>query len=167
MAEVQSSTDRIEKKVLLRAPRSRVWRALTDAQEFGHWFGVKFDEPFTLGALQRGTITPTKVDPEVAKAQEPYIGMPFEMTIERLDAERLFAFRWHPYAIDPAVDYSSEPTTLVTFALEDVDNGTLLTVTESGFERIPLARRAQAFTANEGGWTMMVSIIEKYITRAA
>jgi uncharacterized protein YndB with AHSA1/START domain len=166
MADVQSSTDRIEKTIMLRASRARVWRALTDAQEFGHWFGVKFDGPFKLNTLTRGTIAATKVDPEVAKAQQPYVGMPFEMTIERLDAERVFAFRWHPYAIDPAVDYSSEPTTLVTFALEDADKGTLLTVTESGFDRIPLARRAQAFTANAEGWTMMVSMIEKYVTHA-
>lgn len=163
MTDVHSSTDRIEKKIMLRAPRSRVWRALTDAQEFGQWFGVKFDAPFTLGALQRGTIAPTTVDPEVAKAQQPYVGMPFEIIIERLDAERLFAFRWHPYAIDPAVDYSSEPTTLVTFTLEDAGNGTLLTVTESGFDRIPVARRVQAFTANAEGWTMMMSMIEKYV----
>jgi uncharacterized protein YndB with AHSA1/START domain len=167
MADVQNSTDRIEKTIMLRAPRSRVWRALTDAQEFGHWFGVTFDRPFTLGELQRGTITATKVDPEIAKAQQPYIGMPFEMTIERLDAERLFTFRWHPYAVEPGVDYSSEPMTLVSFALEDAGSGTLLTVTESGFDRIPLARRAQAFTANAEGWAMMVSIIEKYVTHAA
>jgi uncharacterized protein YndB with AHSA1/START domain len=166
MADVHSSTDRIEKTIMLRAPRSRVWRALTDAPEFGHWFGVKFEGPFKLGTLTRGTIAATTVDAEVAKAQQPYVGMPFEMTIERLDAERVFAFRWHPYAVDPAVDYSSEPTTLVTFALDDAGNGTRLTVTESGFDRIPLARRAQAFTANEEGWRMMISIIEKYVSHA-
>ena len=166
MADLQSSTDRIEKKVMLRAPRSRVWRALTDAQEFGHWFGVTFDGPFTLGEVQRGSITGTKVDHAAAvKEQQPYVGMPFEITIERLDAERVFAFRWHPGA-DQGVDVSSEPMTLVTFALEDAEQGTLLTVTESGFDRIPLARRAKAFTDNEQGWTTMMSVIEKYVTHA-
>jgi uncharacterized protein YndB with AHSA1/START domain len=167
MADVQSSTDRIEKTIMLRAPRSRVWRALTDAQEFGHWFGVKFDQPFKLGALHRGTITGTKVDhAEAAKEQQPYVGMPFEITVERLDAERVFAFRWHPGA-DQGDDVSSEPMTLVTFVLEDAEHGTLLTVTESGFDRIPLARRAKAFNANEQGWTTMVSVIEKYLTHAS
>ena len=107
------------------------------------------------------------VDAEVAKAQQPYAGMPFEMTIDRIEPERLFAFRWHPFAVERGVDYSSEPTTLVVFALEDVANGTMLTVTESGFDRIPLARRAQAFTANEQGWTMVVTLIEKHLAHAA
>jgi uncharacterized protein YndB with AHSA1/START domain len=166
MADVQS-TDRIEKNIMLRAPRSRVWRALTDFQEFGHWFGVTFDEPFTLGARHRGTITGTKVDHAAAvKEQRSYVGMPFEITIERLDAERVFAFRWHPGA-DQGVDVSAEPMTLVTFVLEDADRGTLLTVTESGFDRIPLSRRAKAFTDNEQGWTTMMSVIEQYLTHAS
>ena len=160
-------TDRIEKKILLRAPRARVWRALADAEEFGQWFGVKFDGPFTPGAVQRGVIVPTTVDAEVAKAQQPYAGMPFEITIDRIEPERLFAFRWHPFAVERGVDYSSEPTTLVVFALEEVANGTMLTVTESGFDRIPSARRAQAFTANEQGWTMVVTLIEKHLAHAA
>ena len=161
------NTDRIEKKILLRAPRTRVWRALTDAVEFGQWFGVKFDGPFTPGALQRGVIVPTTVDAVVAKAQQPYEGMPFECTVERIEPERLFAFRWHPFAAEAGVDYSREPTTLVVFALEEVANGIMLTVTESGFDRIPLARRAKAFAANEGGWTMVVTLIEKHLAQAA
>jgi uncharacterized protein YndB with AHSA1/START domain len=162
-----TNTDCIEKKVVLRASRSRVWRALTDAREFGTWFGVKFDSPFTPGSLLRGVIVPTSVDAEVARAQQPYEGMPFEITIDRIEPETLFAFRWHPFAIERGVDYSREPTTLVVFALEDVADGIVLTVTESGFDRVPLARRAKAFTANEGGWTMVMMLIEKHLARAA
>jgi uncharacterized protein YndB with AHSA1/START domain len=162
-----SSTDRIEKRVLLRAPRARVWQALTDAQEFGTWFGVKFDGPFKPGAPLRGVIVPTSVDAEVAKAQRPYEGRPFEITVDRIEPEKRFSFRWHPFAVEPGVDYSAEPTTLIEFALEDVPNGIMLTVTESGFDHIPLARRAKAFTANEGGWTMVMTLIEKHLAQAA
>jgi uncharacterized protein YndB with AHSA1/START domain len=160
-----ATTDRIEKKVLLRAPRARVWRALTDAKEFGHWFGMKFDGPFVPGALARGVITPTNVDKAVAKAQQPYEGLPFEITIDRIEPETLFTFRWHPHAVERGVDYSHEPTTLVAFTLEEVADGILLTVTESGFDHIPLARRAQAFSANEQGWTMVVTLIEKHLAQ--
>jgi uncharacterized protein YndB with AHSA1/START domain len=165
MADV-TTTDRIEKKTLLRAPRSRVWRAIADADEFGAWFGMKFEGPFRAGAPIRGVISPTTVDPEVGKAQQPHAGMPFEFTIDRIEPERLFSFRWHPFAIDRNVDYSNEPTTLIEFVLEEVPGGTMLTVTESGFDRIPLARRAQAFTANEQGWSMMVGVIGKYLASA-
>jgi uncharacterized protein YndB with AHSA1/START domain len=161
------ATDRIEKKVLLRAPRARVWRALTDAEEFGRWFGVKFDGPFTPGAPLRGVIVPTTVDADVARAQQEYEGMPFEITVDRIEPEQLFAFRWHPFAVERGVDYSSEPTTLVVFALEDAANGIMLTVTESGFDRIPLARRAKAFSANERGWGMVVKLIEKHLAQSA
>jgi uncharacterized protein YndB with AHSA1/START domain len=160
------STDRIEKKILLRAPKNRVWRALSDSTEFGTWFGVKFDGPFAPGASMRGVMVTTAVDPEVAKAQAPYKGMPFDITIEQMEPERLFSFRWHPYAIDPAVDYSAEPTTLVVFTLEEVADSVMLTVAESGFDRIPLARRAKAFSANEGGWAIMVKVLEKYVVHA-
>lgn len=161
------TTDRIEKQVLLRAPHARVWRALTDAEEFGTWFGVKFDGRFTPGALVRGIIVPTSVDPDVAKAQRPHEGTPFEITVDRIEPERLFAFRWHPFAVEQGVDYSREPTTLIEFVLEDVPNGTILRVTESGFDHVPLARRAKAFVANEGGWTMVMSLIEKYLAQTA
>jgi uncharacterized protein YndB with AHSA1/START domain len=159
------STDRIEKKVLLRAPRKRVWRALSDSTEFGTWFGVKFDGPFTPGASMRGVIVPTQVNAEVANAQRPYAGLPFEITIEKMEPERLFSFRWHPFAIERDVDYSAEPTTLVVFALEEVAGGVMLTVTESGFDQIPVARRAKAFTANEQGWGMVVKLVEEYLVR--
>src|SRR5713101_7631402 len=130
------NADRIEKKILLRAPRKRVWRALSDSTEFGTWFGVKFDGPFAPGASMRGVIVTTAVNAEVANAQKPYEGMPFEITIERMEPERLFSFRWHPFAVEPGVDYSAEPTTLVAFTLEDVPDGVILTVTESGFDQI-------------------------------
>jgi uncharacterized protein YndB with AHSA1/START domain len=161
------STDRIEKKIALHAPRKRVWRAISDATEFGTWFGMKFDGPFAPGARLRGVITPTKVDPEVGKAQKEHEGLPFEITIEQLEPERLFSFRWHPFAVDRGVDYSTEPTTLVVFALEDAPGGVMLTITESGFDQIPQARRAKAFTSNEQGWSIMVKVIEKYLDRAA
>src|SRR5260370_7209193 len=160
------NTDRIEKKILLRAPRRRVWRALSDSTEFGSWFGVKFDGPFGAGASMQGVMVPKTVNAEVAKAQKEYEGMPFEITIEQMEPERLFSFRWHPFAVERGVDYSAEPTTLILFALEDVANGVMLTVTESGFDQIPLARRAKAFTANEQGCSMVVKVIEEHLVRA-
>jgi uncharacterized protein YndB with AHSA1/START domain len=160
------STDRIEKQIVLKSPVSRVWRALADSREFGTWFGVRFDGPFQPGAHMRGKMTPTAVDPAVGKAQKPYEGWPFEITIERMEPEKLFSFRWHPYAIERGVDYSGEPTTLVSFVLEPVAEGVKLTVTESGFDQIPLERRAKAFTANEEGWGMMIQVVGKYLAGA-
>jgi uncharacterized protein YndB with AHSA1/START domain len=161
------TTDRIEKSILLRAPRQRVWRALADSAEFGSWFGMRFDGPFEPGASRRGVIVPTTVDAAVAKAQQPYEGKSFDITIEQMEPERLFSFRWHPNAVEPGVDYSVEPTTLVVFTLEEKENGILLTVAESGFDRIPLARRAKAFTSNEGGWAIQMVLIEKHLAREA
>jgi uncharacterized protein YndB with AHSA1/START domain len=157
------STDRIEKKILLHAPLNRVWRALSDSTEFGTWFGMKFDSPFKPGAKMRGMIVPTTMNAEVAKAQKKYEGTPFEITIEQMESERLFSFRWHPGAVDPAIDYSLEATTLIVFTLEEVADGVLLTVTESGFGQIPLERRATAFTANEQGWSIQMKLIEAYL----
>lgn len=159
--------DKIKKKVTLRAPLSRVWRAISDAKEFGAWFGMAFDGPFIAGEKIAGSIQPTTVDPEVAKLQAPHAGKPFEFTIDRIEPERLFSFRWHPFAIDPKQDYSTEPTTLVVFELSEVDGGTLLTITESGFDRIPLKRRAEAFSANEGGWEHQSKLIAKYLATRA
>lgn len=156
------STDRIEKKVLLHAPLKRVWSALADAQEFGTWFGMKFNGPFVPGQAVRGVIVPTKVNADVAKAQEKYQGLAVEISIEKMEPERLFSFRWHPYAIEKGVDYSAEPTTLIEFVLEQSKDGVLLTVTESGFDQIPLVRRVKAFTANEEGWRMVLKLIEEY-----
>ena len=160
-------TDRIEKRVLLRAPRARVWRALIDIHEFAAWFGVKFDGPFVAGARMRGTLVGTSVDEAVANMQRQHAKVPFEITIARLEPERLFAFRWHPFAIEPNVDYSAEPTTLIEFTLADAQDGTMLTVTESGFDQIPLERRANAFASNDQGWAIMMTLIEKHLTHGA
>ena len=161
------NTDRIEKKILLHAPLSRVWRTLTDSKEFESWFGVKFDAPFKPGAAMRGAILGTTVDAKVAKAQQAYRDKPFEITIDQMIPEKLFSFRWHPHAVEPGFDYSAEPTTLIEFTLEEVAGGVELTVTESGFDQIPLARRATAFQANEQGWGMVVQLIDKYLVHAA
>ena len=157
--------DRIEKTILLRAPRQRVWRALTEAEQFGTWFGMKFDKPFAPGATVRARIVGTTVDKEVAKEQEQYAGQPFDITIDRIEPERLFSFRWHPHAVEPGVDYSQEPTTLVEFTLAEAQGGIMLTVSESGFDKIPLERRAKAFAANDGGWAIVVTLIEKYLAQ--
>jgi uncharacterized protein YndB with AHSA1/START domain len=157
------NTDRIEKKILLHAPIERVWRALADSTEFGSWFGMKFDGPFVPGRALTGVITTTTVDPEVAKAQKPHEGLKFEIFVETLDPERLFSFRWHPHAVKRDVDYSGEPMTVVAFELKQEKEGVLLTVTESGFDQIPLERRAQAFAANDGGWGMVIKLIEVYL----
>jgi uncharacterized protein YndB with AHSA1/START domain len=161
------STDRIEKQILLRAPRERVWRAISDAKEFGSWFGVRFDGPFAEGARLTGKITPTTVDAEVAKMQEPYAGKAFDWTVERIEPMRRLAFRWHPHAVDSGVDYSKEPTTLIEFELLDAPGGILLKISESGFDQIPLERRAKAFKANEGGWEHQTRLIEKYLAKAS
>jgi len=160
-------TDRIEKQVLLRAPLKRVWRALSDSTEFGSWFGVKFEGGFVPGARVRGAIVGTTVDPEVARHQKQYEGTPFEIEIEEMEPECLLSFRWHPGGTDPDIDYSMEPTTLVRFTLEQVADGVMLTVTESGFDRIPLARRAKVFQQNEHGWAIQVNLIREYLVGAA
>lgn len=157
--------DRIEKTVVLRAPRDRVWNAIADARQFGTWFGVALDGPFVAGQRITGTMTPTKVDAEVAKRQESFAGFAMEWLVEAIEPMTRFAFRWHPFAIERDVDYSHEPTTLVEFVLADADGGTRLTITESGFDQIPLERRAKAFTANDGGWTKQVELIAKYLAR--
>lgn len=159
------TTDRIQKRIVLKSPRERVWRAISDSACFGSWFGVEFDGPFIAGAPLRGRIVPTQVDPEVAKLQEPHTGKPFQILVETIAPMDRFAFRWHPFAIDPNADYSQEPTTLVTFDLSDAEGGTLLTITESGFDQIPIERRARAFEANEGGWTHQTKLVAKYLER--
>jgi len=157
------ASDEIRKQAVLRAPVERVWQAITDAGKFGEWFGVKFDAPFEAGKRVTGCITPTKVDREVAKLQEPHAGKPFEWVVESIQPESRAVFRWHPFAIDSSVDYSSEPMTRIEFLLEDVDKGTRLTIVESGFDAIPAARRAEAYAANDGGWSHQLKLIEKYV----
>ena len=147
-----TNTNSIEKQILLRASRARVWRALTDAAEFGTWFGVKFEGSFEAGKSVRGRIT-----------RPGYEHIVFEMLIERMDAQTLFAYRWHPYATEPGVDYSKEPATLVEFKLEEVEGGTMLTLVESGFDRVPLERRAEAFRMNDQGWTEQMENIRRHV----
>ena len=158
-----NTADRIEKTIVLRATRDRVWRALTDPTEFGDWFGMRFEDPFIPGARVRGAIVGTTADPEIARAQQAHAGMRFEIVIDRIEPQRLFSFRWHPGAVDPKVDYSAEPTTLVEFTLDDAAGGVRLTVAESGFDGIPLARRASAFAQNEQGWGIIVTLIDKHL----
>jgi uncharacterized protein YndB with AHSA1/START domain len=154
MAKQASSTDRIENRIVLRAARDRVWRALSDAKEFGAWFGVDFaGAAFAPGATVRGRIT-----------YPGYEHITMEIAVERMERGRLFSFRWHPYAVDPKVDYSAEPTTLVAFELADAPEGTLLTVVESGFDRIPAHRRAEAFRMNEQGWAAQMKNIEAHVS---
>ena len=146
------NTDRIEKTVVLRAPRWRVWRAIANAEEFGAWFGVDIGgRAFAPGALVKGNVT-----------VPGYEAWKLEITIERMEPEHLFSYRWHPYAA-PGVDCSGEPTTLVEFRLEEVEGGTELTIVESGFDGIPLARRALAFRMNDGGWSGQLGNIERHV----
>lgn len=147
-----TSADRIEKQVTFDAPRSRVWRALTDVSQFNAWFGVQLDAPFTPGAAVSGKLTIRN-----------YEHLTLTIWIETMDPERFFAFRWHPYAIEPGVDYSTEPTTLVAFTLEDAPGGTRLTIVESGFDALPESRRAKAFSMNTRGWDGQAENIRKFL----
>lgn len=155
--------DRIEKKIVLKVTRERVWHAISDSARFGVWFGVEIDGPFVAGKEATGRIVPTKVDPEVAHMQEPYLGTPWRISVERIEPMTLFSFRWHPGAVDPGHDYSNEPMTLVTFELAEVEEGTLLTITESGFESIPPDRRTRAREGNDAGWAHQTRLVEKYL----
>jgi uncharacterized protein YndB with AHSA1/START domain len=146
----QSATDRIEKTTVLRAPRSRVWRALTDSAQFSQWFGATLKDPFLPGARVQGPVT-----------YPGYEHLTMDITIDRVEPEKLFSWRWHPGG-DPNVD-PAEPATLVVFQLEDVPEGTRLTVTETGFDRIPLARRPKAYRENDEGWTGQMENIRKYL----
>jgi len=148
--------DRIEKTIELRAPVSRVWRALTDHHEFGAWFRVRLEGPFGPGRATRGQI-----------AHPGYEHLRMEMVVQKIEPERLFSFTWHPYAVDPDRDYSSEPPTLVEFTLQQNPTGTLLRVVESGFDRIPEERRLEAFRMNDGGWSQQVKNIAQHVERAA
>lgn len=152
MSANQSSTDRIEKRVRLSVPRSRVWRALTDTREFGQWFGVKLSGAIAPGAKLRGPVT-----------HKGYEHVIFEALVETVEPETRFSFRWHPYAVEPGVDYSSEPTTLVVFTLEEVTGGTLLTVVETGFDKIPAVRRAKAFEMNSRGWAAQLESVTRHL----
>jgi uncharacterized protein YndB with AHSA1/START domain len=167
--------DRIEKKVILRAPVSRVWRAITDHEEFGRWFGVKLDRPFAAGQTVTGTFD-KQVDEQRIMEHQRSVGVkPSRVkmpagpmvfcTVERVEPERYFSFRWIPYGIDAEIDPANEPTTLVEFRLEPVPEGTRLIIVESGFERVSPHRRERAFRMNEGGWNAQAENIRQYVER--
>jgi uncharacterized protein YndB with AHSA1/START domain len=157
------NSDRIEKEVVLRAPLDRVWKAISDAEEFGQWFGVRFDGPFVAGASVTGVMTPTTVDEDVARAQEPHAGKSDTWQIVAVEPRRRLAFRWHPYAVESGIDYSQEPTTLVEFTLAETSDGVLLRIVESGFDAIPAERRVSAFEANSQGWAKQTELVRKYL----
>ena len=150
------NSDRIEKSVVLRAPRAKVWHALTDAQALGKWFGLKLDGPITAGARLKGQVT-----------HKGYEHITLEIVVERMETERLFSWRWHPHPIDSNSDYAQEPMTTVVFELADDPGGTRLTVVESGFDSIPLARRMKAYRGNEQGWGQQMEAIARYVGQAA
>jgi uncharacterized protein YndB with AHSA1/START domain len=152
---MNTSTDRIERKVLINAPRGRVWRALSDAGEFGDWFGVNFKgKSFVAGEHIQGKIT-----------YPGYEHLTMDVLIERIVPEKSLSWRWHPAAIDPKADYSHEPTTLVEFELKEVPGGTVLTVVESGLDKIPLARRADVFRMNSSGWDQQMVSIKRHVAK--
>ena len=144
--------DRIEQQIELKAPRGRVWRALTDHREFSAWFGVNLESPFVSGQSTAGQIT-----------FPGYEHVRMEVVVQKIEPESYFSYTWHPYAIEPGVDYSQEPPTLVEFNLEENANGTLLKVTESGFEKIPAHRRSEAFRMNSHGWEEQLKNIEEHV----
>jgi uncharacterized protein YndB with AHSA1/START domain len=146
--------DPIEKRIEIKASVSRVWRALTDYREFGEWFRVKLDGPFVPGQVSRGNIT-----------YPGYEHLKWEAVVQTMEPERLFSFTWHPYAVDPNIDYSKETPTLVQFRLEKTTNGTLLLLTESGFDKIPSNRRPEALRSNDGGWTEQMKNIESHVAQ--
>jgi uncharacterized protein YndB with AHSA1/START domain len=151
-----SQTDRIEKQAVFEAPRSRVWRAITDVREFNEWFGVVLTAPFAPGAVVSGRIT-----------TPGYEHLTMTVWVETIEPEERFSFRWHPSAVEPDSDYATEPTTLVTFLLEEVTGGTRLTVTESGFDAVPESRRMKAFNENSQGWEEQLGNIAKHLAGVA
>lgn len=148
-------SDRIEKRIELKAPVARVWRALTDYREFGEWFRVRLAGPFEPGKEAVGQIT-----------HPGYEHVTWRAVVQKMEPERLFALSWHPYAIDPAVDYSAEPQTLIEFRLEPSGEGTLLILTESGFDSLPAGRRAEAWRMNDNGWTQQMENIRQHVEQA-
>ena len=145
--------NRIEKRLELRAPVSRVWRALADHREFGAWFGVRIEGPFVPGQVATGRLT-----------YPGYEHLKWQVVVQKMEPERLFSFTWHPYAVDANVDYSAETPTLVEFRLEATATGTLLLLTESGFDQVPAGRRAEAFRMNDGGWSTQLRNIAGHVT---
>lgn len=153
-----STSDRIEKRVVLPAPREKVWRAIRHAEEFGIWFGMRPDAEFEADTKVGATMVPTQMDDDVARHQQAFEGVRIELRIDRIDPMRSFSFRWSPTE-------EAEPTTLVTFQLDDADGGTLLTVSETGFDSLPADRRAEVYASNEGGWEIQTGLIARYLAR--
>jgi uncharacterized protein YndB with AHSA1/START domain len=154
--EVVIMSDRIEKAIELKAPVSRVWRALTDYREFGAWFRCELEGPFVVGQVARGRVT-----------YPGYEHLRWEATVQKIEPERLFSLTWHPYSVEPGRDYSKEPPTLVEFTLEPTKTGTRLRVVESGFDKLPAERRGEAFRMNEGGWATQMDNIAGHLADAA
>jgi uncharacterized protein YndB with AHSA1/START domain len=165
--------DRIEKRVTVRAPVSRVWKAIADAQEFGRWFGLELEGAFVAGKTITGTFHEVLNEAAIVDYQKSLGLSPSKVklpdknsvfcTVERIEPEHYFSFRWIPYGIDAEADPQNEPTTLVEFRLEKVAEGTLLTIIESGFDRVPAHRRERAFRMNEGGWAAQAENLKKYV----
>lgn len=147
--------DRIEKQIELKASQSRVWRALADYREFSEWFGVNLEAPFLPGKSTAGQIT-----------VPGYEHIRMEVAVQEMTPEKFFSYTWHPYAVEPSVDYSQEPPTLVEFHLEKIESGTLLTVTESGFSKIPAERRCESFRMNDRGWAQQIKDIQSHVEQA-
>ncbi len=165
--------DRLEKRVVIRAPRARVWRAIADAREFGQWFGVRLSGEFAPGARLRGTFPGPMNEASIQRHQQKLGVAPSRLhplvpdmafcTVERIEPERYFSFRWVPFGIDAEADPEREPTTLVEFLLEAVDGGTALTIIESGFDRVPVHRRRRAFLMNDDGWATQAGAIRRHV----
>ena len=153
MNDTQSS-DRITRSIVIEAPRERVWRALSNAEDFGNWFGANLDgQRFSPGERARG------------RMKFPgFEHVWFDVVVEHVQPQDLLSYRWHPYAVDPAIDYSAEEPTLVTFTLADAPpNSTLLTVTESGFDKVPPQRRLEALRMNTRGWEGQLGRIAQHV----
>lgn len=157
------TTDRIEKITLLHAPLERVWQAISDSSRFGAWFGMRCEGPFIAGDKVRCVIVPTTVDDEVAEKQKAHEGVEFDIWVEEIVPQRRLSFRWIPYAIETDTDPESAVKSLVTFELEEKVDGIQLTITESGFDQVPIELRANAFRSNEEGWTLQLQSIERYL----
>jgi uncharacterized protein YndB with AHSA1/START domain len=147
-------SDKIERSIVVNAPKERVWRALADAEQFGMWFGANLEgQTFAVGQRTRGQIT-----------IKGYEHVYFDVVIENIEPQNRFSYRWHPYAVDPSVDYTEEQPTLVTFTLSDAPGqGTLLTVIESGFDELPPQRRLEAFRMNDAGWKGQLDNIVRHV----
>ncbi|WP_208108645.1 SRPBCC family protein [Cognatilysobacter terrigena] len=154
--DIQATTDAIERSIIINAPRERVWRALTDTTEFSTWFGASLKgQTFTAGQRVRGPITHCG-----------YEHVNFDVVVERVEPQTVLAYRWHPYPVDPTVDYDAETPTLVTFALSEVPGGTRVTVVESGFDQVPPERRLEAFRMNDRGWAAQLENLARHVTNA-